>query len=178
MINQDHVQDMLNLSNPANMSGRKMFVMDGGNMMTAINWFKKITGQPFLFPIPVPVKVAGGEGYEKRMPEGAARVVDTPYNYIVDEDGETRTVKDTHKGFVLASHADAGVTVTLRGGSSSVLDGAWGTKHDGPPTIEIQNAQKLTNVAIIQRFNVKGKKGIIVEVKFTTRADQTRVPIK
>lgn len=70
MINQDHIQDLLNLSNPANMSGRKMWVNDGGNMMTAMNWYKKITGQEFLLPIPI----GGPRSDGGQMPEGAARV--------------------------------------------------------------------------------------------------------
>lgn len=153
MINQDHIEDLLKLSNPANMSGRKMWVHDGGNMMTAMNWFKKITGREFLLPIPV-----GGPG--TAMPGGAAQ--------------------STGVGALISHTEQIGgkdVTVTLRGGSSSTLDGAWGNPHQGPPTLEIQDARHLTGVPTCQPFASHAKK-IIVEVKFTTRADQTRVAIK
>ena len=114
MINQNQIEDLLKLSNPANMSGRKMFVHDGGNMMTAMNWFKKITGKEYIPPIPI-----GGPGGQ--VPEGAAKEV----------------LNKGVKQFGLCAHKETvgtgTLTVTLRGGSSSKLDGAWGNPHDGPP---------------------------------------------
>lgn len=154
MLNQGAIQDLLNLSNPANMSGRKMWVFDGGNMMTAMNWFKKITGVQFLLPIPI-----GGPGGE--MPTGAAT------------DTKSVGALQSYQGDV----GDKAVTVTLRGGSSSTLDGAWGNPHNGPPTIEIADARNLIAVPTCQTF-LKATKKVIVEIKFTTRADQTPVKIK
>jgi hypothetical protein len=158
MINQDAIEDLLNLSNPANMSGRKMFVNDGGNMMTAMNWFKKITGTAYLPPIPI-----GGPG--GLVPVGAAREV----------------VDKGVKQFGLCAHKEVvglgTLTVCLRGGSSSTLDGAWGSPHHGPPTIEIFDARLLTLVPTCQPF-LQAAKQVIVEIKFTTRADQTPVKVK
>ena len=190
-INQDQIETLIQLSNPANMSGRKMWVMDGTNMASAIWWFRKITGVEFnLFTA-------------RQSPSG--------FRFLTIED-------DT-----------LGVKVTLRGGSSSILDGAWvpedkipragldkpayrlkepdnpkasqrepilgttGKKknkplnwgdivsgdpnpHDGPPTLEIENAERLTGVPSFKPFF--GDKGVRVEVKFTTRRNQTRVTVK
>jgi hypothetical protein len=193
-INQSQIETMIQLSNPANMSGRKMWVMDGANMATAVQWFRKITGVEFnLFTA-------------RQSPSG--------FRFLTIDDG------------------DLGVKVTLRGGSSSILDGAWvppdntydpraalakpayrltdpanpkssGTEpilgttgktknkpltwgdivagdpnpHDGPPTLEIENAEKLKLVPSFTPF-LDSAKPVRVEVKFTTRRDQTPVTVK
>ena len=154
MLYQAALYDLLNLPNPANMSGRIMCVFDGGTTLTAMNGFKHVTGVQFLLPIPI-----GGPGGE--MPTGAAT--------------DTKSV-----GALQSYQGDVGgkaVTVTLRVGSSSTIDGAWGNPHNGPPTIEIADARNLIDVPTCQTF-LKATKKVIVEIKFTTRADQTPVKIK
>jgi hypothetical protein len=54
--------------------------------------------------------------------------------------------------------------------------------HTSVPTIEIQNAQELKHVDVFLPFlsdgGKKKAKKVIVEIKFTTRADQRVVKIK
>ena len=119
---------------PANTSGRKVWIMDGGNMMTAISDFKKMTGMHF-------------------------------------DPNKARTSPQGFKFETLTERVNgADVTITLRGGSSSVIDTNHGP-HAGPPTIEIQNAQVLGEVGAWAAY-VKPGDGdkVIVEIKYTTRA--------
>ena len=199
-INQGAIADLIALSNPANMSGRKMWVHDGGNLATAMRWFKKITGAEF--------------------------------DFIPKKPGEVglRAARPTDSGFWFLTVTEGKISVTLRSGSSSVLDGAWvapentyptspaygqpafrypdpqdkqvtepipnktwgqilkgapekGRKealrnpHDGPPTIEMFDARELRQVDVFTPFR-SANKSVIVEVKFTTRPDQRAVTIK
>ncbi|MCA9135615.1 MAG: hypothetical protein KDB00_02620 [Planctomycetales bacterium] len=79
MLNQGAIEDLLKLSNPANMSGRKMWVHDGGNMMTAMNWYKKITGENFLLPIPI----GGPTASSGTMPDDAARSTSIGCSHVI-----------------------------------------------------------------------------------------------
>ncbi len=47
-IDQTSVQEMIKAcGQPAQTKGRRVWICDGGNMMTAINYFKQITGEEF-----------------------------------------------------------------------------------------------------------------------------------
>ncbi|TDL91034.1 hypothetical protein [Meridianimarinicoccus aquatilis] len=133
-LNQSAVAQMITeAGQPAQTKGRKVWILDGGNMMTAMNHFKQITGEDFnMAALPT---VASGF--------------------------KLKTVSEAVLGTT--------VKVTLRGGSSSSIDGP-GNKHHGPPTLEIQYAEALTLVPAFLGF----KKKTVVEVKYSTRAEFAR----
>jgi hypothetical protein len=128
------VADMIKACGPAAQTkGRRVWICDGANMMTAMNYFRDITGEEFnMLALPT-------------VPSGFK--LKTVSQTILDKD----------------------VKVTLRGGSSSTVQSA-GNAHNGPPTLEIQNAEALTLVPQFAGFPAK----TIVEVKFSTRAEFAR----
>lgn len=133
-IQQTAVDEMIKACGlPAQAKGRRVWICDGANMMTAMNYFRQITGEEFdIMNLPT---VASGF--------------------------KLKTVSQTI--------GDKDVKVTLRGGSSSTVQSA-GNAHNGPPTLEIQNAEALTLVPQFVGFPAK----TIVEVKFSTRAEYAR----
>lgn len=133
-FNQSAIAEMITACGaPAQTKGRRVWICDGANMMSAMNYFKDITGEEF--------------------------------NLL--------TLRPVQTGLLLKSVHDTllgkKVTVTLRGGSSSSIDGP-GNKHHGPPTLEILYAENLTLVPQFVNFPNK----TTVEVKFSTRAEYAR----
>ncbi len=204
-INQPQVETLVSLANPINMSGRKTWVLDGGNFQTACWWFKKITGVEFNLL----EKVTNPDTHQPASVTAGPQMRVSPDGFL----------------FLTVEDEGLGASITLRGGSSTTLDGAWvppqntaprspaygqpamryqdfehrdltkvpvkvknkdvnwediltgeANPHTSVPTIEIQNAQKLTQVKLFMPFASKPK--VIAEIKFTTRANQTTVTIK
>lgn len=159
-MNYRELEKLLQLAKPVRMSGRKVWVLDEGNMMTAMNWYRKITGHRFVLPVPVRVADAETGAVTSTLPPGAA---------LAAPIGALSTREDPDR---------KGVVVTLRGGSMSVLDAATGNKHAGPPTLEVHNAQALAGLVPTFAPFAGMKKKVIVEVKFSTLAEVKTVPIR
>ena len=149
----------------ANNVSRKVYFCERGNLMTAINYFRKITGRSFDIGIPAAPGVGGRPGGARTATSSSPSrpVKALQFNTHSDQIGSTN------------------VTVTLRGGGSSspvttepyVLTsgddkGLMHYTHDlpGVPTMEFQNAFALTAV---DEFHGIGNR--IVEVKFTARSE-------
>lgn len=164
-INQEEIGKMLSQCIDAKNVGRKVYFCERGNLMTAINYFQKITGSSFDLGIPSATDSSGSTGSVARTatfssPFGAIKAFQ--FNSYTDQVGGTK------------------VTVTLRGGSSSPVKteryvltsgddrGLTYYTEDlpGVPTMEFQNASALTAV---QEFQGIGDR--IVEIKFTTRSE-------
>ena len=163
-IDQSEIRNMLSQCVDAKNVGRKVYFCERGNLMTAINYFRKITGRSFDIGIPPAPGVGGPPGVARTAtfssPSGPVKAFQ--FNTYTDQVGGTN------------------VTVTLRGGSSSPVTteryvltsgdnkGMTHYTHDlpGVPTMEFQNASALTAV---DEFHGIGDR--IVEIKFTTRSE-------
>lgn len=161
-IDQAQITLMLAECVDANNVGRKVYFCERGNLMTAMNYYRKITGQKFDLGIPL---APGGQ-----VPQGPARTATFS--------SQAGPVKSFKFNTFSENVAGTNVSVTLRGGSSSPVqteryvltagnaNGQTFYTHDlpGVPTMEFQNASALTAVLAFQGLGDR-----IVEVKFTTR---------
>lgn len=165
-IDQKAVVDMVAACVETSNVGRKVYFCENGNLMTAMNYFRKITGQKFDLGIPV-----GGPGSAQH---GVARTAT-----FSSSQGPIKSFQfNVYKERV----GNTDVTVTLRGGSSSPVateryvltsgkdDGSTVYTQDlpGVPTLEFQNPSALTGVPA---FLALGDR--MVEIKFTTRYEFT-----
>lgn len=151
-IDQDQINRLLDISTESTQSDR-VFMIEGGNMATAIDWFKRITGQQLsLFDL------------TRAKASGDTRAKQSGGFFI-----------HTYQGTVNGQQ----VNVNLRGGSSSSIvterlvtlmtrdfrylgEAEYSTTTPGCPTIDITNPGALGAVPRI--VNCKGR----VEFKFTT----------
>jgi|SRR4051794_13094140 hypothetical protein len=168
-IDQAQITLMLAECVDANNVGRKVYFCEGGNLMTAMNYYRKITGQQFDLGVPLIPLAQGGQA-----PPATARTAT-----FSSPAGPVKSFKfNTYSELV----GGINVSVTLRGGSSSPVqteryvltsgDATGQTVYThglpGVPTMEFQNAWALTAVLPFQALGDR-----IVEVKFTTRYEFT-----
>lgn len=193
-INQHQIEYLIQLSKPANMSGRKMWVKDGANMATAVQWFRKITGvefnlftarqtpSGFLFVtiednnLGVKVTLRGGSS---SVLDGAGVPAGNTYDPRAALAQPAYRLKDPANPKTSEKEPILGTTGNMKNKPLKWGDIVTGdpNPHAGPPTLEIENAEKLTLVPSFQPF-FKSNKPVRVEVKFTTRRNQTRVTVK
>ena len=142
-INQQAINDLLARCEDANNNGVKVYFCDDGNLMTAINSFRRITGQDFNFS--TAVTTAGGfklQNYQETI-NGAQVGVNL-------RGGSSSSV--TTERYTMTAPGDKGLTVST---------------HDvnGVPTIDIINPAALTLVPAFMGLATR------VEIKFTTRSE-------
>ena len=165
-INQAEINKMLSECVDTDNVGRKVFFCENGNLMTAMNYFRAITGQ--RFDLGIPLQPGGAVAPGARTATFSSK----------DENNRTIQVKNFKFNTYGEQIGGTQVSVTLRGGSSSpvtteryVLTAGTASGHTtytsdlpGVPTMEFQNASALVNVTKFQGLGDR-----IVEVKFTTR---------
>lgn len=144
-IDQQAINDLLAECEDANNNGVKVYFCERGNLMTAINCFRRITGQAFNFA--TAVTTAGG--FKLQNYQETINGIQVGVNL---RGGSSSTV--TTERYTLTAPGAQGVTIST---------------HDvnGVPTIDVINPAALTLVPAFLGLATR------VEIKFTTRSEFT-----
>lgn len=143
-INQNEISNLLSRASPSSQSDR-VFMVEGGNMMTAIDWFRRITGQALSLADLSRNKATGG--FFIHTYNGT--VNGAPVNVNLRGGSSSTITTEKHVLLMTQGHQYLGEI-----DSSSTTAGC--------PTLDITNPQNLTLVPSVA--HCQGR----IEIKFTT----------
>lgn len=143
-IDQDQINLLLDIATPSTQSNR-VFMVEKGNMMTAINWFTKITGQQLsLFDL-IRNKAAGGFFIHT-------------YNGSINGQPVNVNLRGGSSSSITTERL-----VLIMSNQYTARDEIWtSSTTPGCPTIDITNPQNLGQVPRVVTCDGR------IEIKFTT----------